>query len=265
MKNILQNIITRVLQIFDVIIMTERFKIPLELGNYVISNSLIKPFKLYLILKSRCSGQIKLDTADFEQLATILDYKSIKSIRNNLTILIKLNWVGYNKKSGLYFVRGFDYIRKKHQFNRRTAIFLELSQIIYLQELLLAGLITKLIKNRIRDIIKNVDCKGRRSNQAFRNIPDFFPISASYLAKILNISINKAFRIKRSAAALKYITIQPNLISTKFAIGSKLYLNKLEYPEANKVRVKKGFLVIQECDLVKANIPLAVRKKIESY
>ena len=46
---------------------------------------------------------------------------------------------------------------------------------------------------------------------------------------------------------------------------NKLYLDKLEYPQANKVRVKKGFLVIQECDLVKANIPLAVRKKLESY
>ena len=64
---------------------------------------------------------------------------------------------------------------------------------------------------------------------------------------------------------MKYIVIKPNFISTKFAIGSKLYLDKLEYPQANKVRVKKGFLVIQECDLVKANIPLAVRKKLESY
>jgi len=246
-------------------ILDKRFKVPLEVGNYVISNSLEKPFKLYLLLKSMCNGQIKLSEQYFESIAVLLDYKCKKSVKNNLTKLISLNWVGYNKISEYYFIRGFDYIRKQNDFKRRTAIYIELGQINHLQEILLAGLITKLIKNRIRGIVKDVDCKGIRSNQASKNIPDYFPISASYIAKILNISINKAFRLKRSAAVLKLITIKPNLINTKLVSSSLLYLYKLEYRDANKLRERDGFLVIQECDLVKANIPLAVRKKIESY
>jgi len=243
----------------------KRFKVPLEVGNYVISKSMEKPFKLYLLLKSMCNGQIKLNEHDFERIALLLDYKCKKSVKNNLKKLISLNWVGYNKTSHYYFIRGFDFIRRQKGFKRRTAIYVNLKQINHLQEILLAGLITKLIKNRIRGIVKDADCKGRRPNQALRNIPDYFPISATYIAKILNISVNKAFRLKHSAAALKYITIKKNFIQTKFVKSSQLYLNKLEFPHARKIRVKDDFLVIQDCDLVRANIPLSTRKKIESY
>ena len=61
------------------------------------------------------------------------------------------------------------------------------------------------------------------------------------------------------------MVIKPNFISTKFAIGSKLYLDKLEYPQANKVRVKKGFLVIQECDLKKMLPRLPLLEEVKDF
>ena len=71
------------------------FLIPVELCQYVVTNSLTNPFKLYLLLKMECDGTISLNKQRKQEIALKLDCHE-RTVRNNLDKLKKLNWIGGN-------------------------------------------------------------------------------------------------------------------------------------------------------------------------
>ena len=85
----------------------QSFKIPISLCQLVLQKKLVKPFALYLILKTHGSGKLKINRSVINAIAHQQGVNQ-RTIKNNLARLCELNWTGFNPKSSILFVRGFD-------------------------------------------------------------------------------------------------------------------------------------------------------------
>ena len=74
---------------------------------------------LYLYLKSISNGKIRLNKETKEEISKALNCTT-RTLYNNLHKLQARNWIGYNPKSKLYFVRGFEKVRAIENWERRA-------------------------------------------------------------------------------------------------------------------------------------------------
>ena len=81
--------------------------IPVGLALYAEKENLIEELKFYIGLKLICSGKIKCDNRRFKALKSNLGIGSRTTFIKRLNALKKLNWIGFNAKSGCYFIRGY--------------------------------------------------------------------------------------------------------------------------------------------------------------
>lgn len=81
--------------------------IPVSLALYAEKENLIEELKFYIGLKLICSGKIKADNKRFKALKLFLGIGSKTTVIKRLNALKKFNWIGFNPKSGCYFIRGY--------------------------------------------------------------------------------------------------------------------------------------------------------------
>ena len=242
--------------------------LPVDMCAWAISNKFISPFQLYVYLKGACSGKMKINNRDeLESIAEDLGYKSYKSINNNLTKLKQNNWIGYSKKSGYYFIRGLDEIRKTLNLKYRSAARFNMKDILKFKAFIAAVVIGKLAnqqKKKKRE--KRVTERNmRRSNQITRRSSQYFPVSNIALAKVLNISVSTAFLLKKSAFRADFIDLRKNLTPIAIQLNCLKHYKKVHEDIAHKIIVWKGKAYIQESDTVIPKIYFKRRKKIETY
>ena len=116
-------------------------KIPVEMCFYALKNRIVRPFQLYIYLKIVCNGKMKISKKDKKDIAYALGLKSDRSISNNLKILSDLGWISYSKKSGYYFIKGFEVIRMLLGLKRITSVEFSISEIKHFRAFLGATVI----------------------------------------------------------------------------------------------------------------------------
>jgi len=238
-------------------------KVPVELCGFAITNSFIRPFQVYILLSGKCSGMIKIPAGDRLKLANEIGLKSGRVIKNNLDILIKRNWLGYDKTSGYYFIRSIDEIRKIEKLATRPAAKFYFAEIKDFKGFIAGAFIGYLSIKQKRKAWAAERIK-RRSIQTVHALSNFFNVSNLAIAKILNICINKAFRYKQIAEVANYIQVEKTFIKTEFTASLKDLFIKGNPEIENRVKIRNGFIWIQGIDRVKPNLSFTKRKKIET-
>ena len=139
---------------------SEVLNIPIEVMTYVFVKDIRKPFRLFLYLKAVSSGMLHKDSEEFQQAMDILDIRDVRTFRKYISALLNENWIGYDDKTGIYFIRGFQFIREQHMFIKRsTALFHIDSDIIDFDAFMFAAIVGDRI-NRLksyREIQKKED------------------------------------------------------------------------------------------------------------
>jgi hypothetical protein len=181
--------------------------IPVEICAYVITYKRIRPFQLYIFLKFSCSGKRKISHKDIREIAKELNVKSPKTIRENLNLLQKKDWVGYNAKSGLYFIRSFATIRRIQQLQQsNTCAEFDERDILKTKAFLAGAVIGKLCNTQKWRAWKSE--RNKQRSKHLDHVPPFFPVADAALASVLNISISRAHRLMALAGEAKYIRIR---------------------------------------------------------
>lgn len=238
------------------------FFIPVELCEYVLRNKLSKPFKLYLLLKASCDGKIKIASKDFSALATSLGYVSSRSVRNNLKHLLRLNFVGYNPKSGFYFIRGFDRLNEAFKIQTRTTAECDIRDIDKVQSFCMGAVCGYIVKDQ-RKRRWLLERKKGRSNPG--GLPTHFDLANDILVKKLKLSLNTVYRLKQAAHHDGFIDIQKKF-RPLYVQASQSRLYKKANPEiAHRVVVREGMLYLQMPDQIQSRIRFRSGKKIETF
>lgn len=238
--------------------------IPLELCEHVIRTKFFRPMQVYIHLKSVCSGKIKRGDIDYRGIASVLGLKSGRTVRNNLKILLDKNWIGYNNKTEIYFIRGFEAIRRIHNFKAKTAAEFDTKDIRNIKAFLAGAKIAHLV-NRQKKRKRATEPNKGGSNQIARKTSLYWPVATKPLARMLGVSISSAHLLKALAQRAGFADILRSYQKTGLKPNHKVPL-KIGAPEiAHKVRVINDEVVIQGVDLIMPNVRLKCRKKLESY
>lgn len=238
--------------------------IPIEMCKYAITNKFIRPLQLYIYLKTQHVGCFKLELCCLKKIANDIGLKSVKTVKTNLELLIKRNWVGLNNKSGNYFVRGFEAVRRQEGFNYRASAIFYISDIKEIKAFTAGAVISYLVRQQKRRDWVAGRLK-RRSLQATQPSSQYYPVAILALAKILNISFAKAHRIRELAAKKGFIFLRQNFQNTDVEIGLKLQYQKCRPDIANRMRIKSHKVMLQLISTVLPLVELRKRKKMKAY
>ena len=189
--------------------------IPIEVMTYVFVEDIRKPFRLFLYLKAVSSGMLHKDSEEFQQAMDILDIKDVRSFRKYISALLNENWIGYDEKTGIYFIRGFQFIREQHAFIKRsTALFHIDSDIIDLDAFMFAAIVGDRI-NRLkyyREIQKKEDGRTATKRRGVAkqvlspsSIPDYAGMSVAAMGWPLKLSQTRSHELKVRAETNGYL------------------------------------------------------------
>ncbi len=189
-------------------------QIPLELSKYVIANELERPFAIYLFMKMYSDGKIKKDSPVMVELQNVLRVKNRRTTTKHFAKLIELNWIGYNDKSKIYFVRSFHHLRFIHDFKSRKSTTFFAKDLKQIQAFLAGSIIADNVRNQEyywekvkrrkprtatkKDVAKQFKASSKTS-------PNFYGLSIREIAKKLNCKTTRAVQLKHAAEAAGFI------------------------------------------------------------
>jgi hypothetical protein len=186
--------------------------LPIQLSSYIFLNKLTKHFAVYLYLKLHCDGVLHEASPIIKQMRLDLRLKDNRTYDKHIEKLIKLNWIGYNSKSGYYFVRSIKYIKEINDFRNKTETLFKLEMLPQLNCYLAAVIICQKIR-----AIAHYDRKKRKRIKVVKvaNINDkiaihpdlfhptscflYYGLCAETIGKHLNCSTSHANCLKLAA------------------------------------------------------------------
>lgn len=225
-------------------------------------NNKVRALQIFVWLKMRCSGKIKITHEVLVYMAKDIDVKSLKTIKSNIDYLLEKKWITHSKKSGYYFIKGFESIRKTEGFAKRTGAEFDFKNIRNFKGYLVGSVISNLIGIQRRRLWVTERQKGG-SITVTHKPPTFFPVANNAIAKIFNVSISTAWEWKKLAQKQRFIWIRKNFRALKINPDVLPALRKYgEESFARKTRYWRGKIREQLPDTIASNLTLRNRKKL---
>jgi hypothetical protein len=238
--------------------------IPVGIIDFVLQNKMSKPFQLFTYLKCHSSGKVHEDSSLFQTMPGALEIKDQRTIRDYVAKLYSLNWMGYNPKSGYYFIRGFNVIRKKHNIRSRKAAIFDYEDINYLATAFLPGaVICSNLKAQqyVWEVSKRRLAKSATENVGVANQgfpasdtpPPYYGLSNKGIAASLYCKQTRACELKQQAEQAGYLKSENRFkdIAVLYKPDYKIReIIKAHHPELGKrvrfkVESEKGLTVIK--------------------
>ena len=231
-----------------------------------IENSNYNQFKLFLFLKATCSGKVRIDSYKRQSIAQILKFKGERSVERYLQLLINREWIGYNPKSKVYFIKAFDKIRRLENFRTRTAAVFSLQDLDKIKAFCSGVLFAYIYKvSLFREKKKKAASHMQNASKPSASSLTFFPIATTGIESLFNISKAKASRLKHLAAQSNYLEFKHQYKDLNIPKEQhKHFLSVAEPNLAEKVVVKEGRIPLQLPDLIYPYITLSYRRKLKT-
>jgi len=193
----------------------DHLNIPIEIIEYVFNRKLRKHFRLFLYLKSISSGKIRSNSIAFRQARKILGIQDKRTIDKNILDLLNEYWIGFNPKSGIYFIRSFDYLMWQHSFrNKRVAQFNFKKDINDLDAFMFGAIVGERIIRHMnfrefhkREERRIVTDKRGVARQILRSplFPDYIGLSVKAMGNLFGMSQTRAYELKSKAEQAGYL------------------------------------------------------------
>lgn len=248
--------------------------VPAHICDLIIREGAFRDFQIYMFLKAKFRGNAKLTPADFKCLADELSI-SKKTFDRSISKLRRRNWVGYDAKNGIYYFRGFDKVKQLEKLTGRVVVLFttktDLHHFQRFKAFVIGGSFGNDIKNQKWQgvcKIKSEQSEGSSYHRLVKQLPSHFPLACAYLAKKFGIAISTASVYKKLAAQYGFLDVIRNqrLIDSLMLTGEEGATEqnrgiparlanqfKKVYPDhAKRVRIKKGYLYLDEPDTAKS-------------
>ena len=173
-----------------------------------------------------------------------------------------MNFVGYNSKSGYYFIRGFKKVKAILNITSMSAVEFDLRDIDKIQAFCM-GAVCGYMVNRQKQRRWALERKKARSSHG--DLPTHFDLANILLVRKLGLALNTVYLLKQKAHEFGFINISKEFL--RILIDSQeIELYKRSHPEvAHKTRIIEGILYVQAPDKVQSTLRFKRnRKKFET-
>jgi hypothetical protein len=237
----------------------EEIKVPVELCFYALRNKLLPSLKVFILLKMTSSGKCRLNSAQMKLFAEFCGYKSKRAFSNQLKVLLRLNWIGYNKFSGVYHVRSFGNVQSQYGLKSTTGVWIRIQDMQCFDAAIYGSVIGYLSKHQGKE--QRIEPQYGGSRQIPCKSPGFYPVANWALAKILRVSTSTASQMKSRAEEEGCVTIKRKRI-IKPATHDVFKRLTADYPEQYlNPMIWKGRFYQRFPDLIKSEMKFGMRKK----
>lgn len=243
---------------------TKTTLIPIEMCQKALINKTVRELQVYIWLKINSSGKIKLTQEVWRKIMTDLNIKSVKMVKMYIQQLIDKQWITLSKRSGYYFIKGFDRIRKLEGYTRRTGAEFNIKDIKNFKGFLVGAVISQMISvQKKREWLLVTERIKGRSLTVVSNPRLFYPVANNAFAKILEVSKSTAYKWKKLAKDQGYIKIRRKYEKLDFLDAGNIneFQKYCEIP-AGKICKRKGRYYERLPDTVYSKIVLKSRKKL---
>jgi hypothetical protein len=231
--------------------------VPIELIKYAHMHKMHRALGLYLLMKASCDGHMVLTVDRISALMASLNIKDGRSFTKHLHKLIEENWIGYDIKGQVYYIRGSRELRKRYGFRNSSAVVFNLVEDApNVKAFVHGGIICHEVKRRntarkgrIKKLAGSSALKKESAIQelaANGKISEYIGLSLSVIGKLLGVSQSQADRIKVRLQCLGYISTkarfkvvhvsdQPDFSLIKFLPCNRRYSVKKKIKNNNVV------------------------------
>lgn len=222
--------------------------VPVGLVEYAHKNKMHRPLGLYLLMKASCDGHMSMEIDKKKEFMKLLSIKDCRSFNKYLDRLKSENWVGYDKNSQVYYIRGTKELIRRYGFtNPQSVVFYTDKDAGNISSFVHGTIICQILRKRNKartarkkKLIKGSALKYESASQeliAKGQISEYIGLSVSLLASILDVSQSQADRIKMKLIKLKYLSrkkrysivhesTKPDLQIIKYLPSNRLYAIK---------------------------------------
>ena len=175
------------------------YLIPVNVCQMVLAEKNFRMFQIYMVFKGMCTGKMRIISHVIKEVSISLGV-SPKTVRRYLKMLLRENWIGYNSASGIYFIRGFEYLQSKTGKKVRGAYWFyskHISDLELVKAFLMGAFISELIHQQKWEAYILRRKKGTPKHRI--RLPKYYPISNQSLSKILKVSLSTASKYKTLA------------------------------------------------------------------
>ena len=231
--------------------------IPITLIIYSLSHKVVNQLKLYLYLKSVCSGHFKIREGNIKASSAFLGLKTEKTIHKNLQWLIYYKWVAYNSNTSSIRVKSFARLCHLLDIETKSGVFFEKDDFQNFRPFLYASIYAWSIRHKNWLERQPVRKKGRarksmsKPNQEMPN---------RYLAKLLELDHSTISRYKQAASTAGYLTTEHQYKNTQLSIKFLYPMQKYLPDEAHLFVVHDGTVQRQLPDRITSTIHLKHRR-----
>ena len=252
--------------------MTNTLTIPVQLIDLALKQSIQPEFKVFLAAKMVSPGYITDKSTEFNNLCALVGFQR-RTVLKHLDHLVKLKWVGYDRKVKRYYIRSWAYFRSKELFFERASVKFRESDMTTFREFVAGVIIGYRIKKqeyafkklaneedsyklklnkKIRKprrgkaskSVTNIGSVTSQDNDAIpaisQNLPVYNGFSNAHIAGLLNCKYTHACNMKHQAERAGYLKTNPKLRIVK-ALQSpdysiRLLYNRIYGEDARKLR-----------------------------
>ena len=231
----------------------------------------INAFRVYLYLNARSEGHIYITNDDRKQIAADLSlhYKTVGRLLDELQ---KWNWVGFDKNTGGYHIRGFGGVAKREGEKSRQGFFLDLDEYLpdarRFKAFIAAAWINNLGRYKVhlyfarKDKYRGRDeerLKGRFAPKSRPRMLYWWYITATYISKILGVAVSTAHEYRKLAEEYGFIEVKrrreeiPPELLTLWETSD----DEEEVKKSKRIRKQNGRLLLDS--------PLWIRSQVIHY
>ena len=194
--------------------------VPISILIYALRHKQVSKVRLFLYLKSICSGHFLLSEEMIDEVCLALKWKSVKTFKANLSWLVRHKWITVNSKLNAYRIVSYKQLGRMIKSKINTSALMFEDDFNCFRAFMYAAVITWSMKAKTRIDRKSGRKKGG-PKKSFR-YRDYFQLPVRYLAKILKVDLSSASRYKTQAKNAGFLDVKKQF-ENLFRTGKYLF------------------------------------------
>jgi len=238
---------------------TDKLVVPVELIRFAVANRMEKALGIYLFLKFHFTGKAMIDDKILHQAGTILQMADKRTFNKHLNKLQACRLLGHNKRSGLYFVRGFDRWRAETGSKSRQGVEMYYRDLKKLTAFCVATILSaevnkqKFIKkvvitHRLKPAANSRDAASPADVCASHTSINYFGLGLTTIARLLNCKKTRASQLRKLAADAGYIKVRHHFVPLKTAKAADGNLRNIinDIDPKLRGRIRKSYITVHK-------------------
>jgi hypothetical protein len=225
------------------------YSIPFRLALTIGRERLFREFQVWLLLKHWSNGRLEITPGIVGNLASSLKC-STKTIRRTIEKLRARNWLGFNPKTGVSYVRGMNSILIVEKIPGRLIVRFDVNEILAANAFFAACMDSFFVRGQKIKAWKERAARvhPKRGTTQLAPLPSHYPVALSLHEQFFGLSRTTAQRNRKEASRAGYLEIRqpppiqlspksekahilegyPELTGYTFERGGKLFLRQTD-------------------------------------